>query len=121
MAALTSGADTNRRIEHVLRRGIIRSWLVAVRNGRIEEGQAMTDAKELLSEDMIRQIEEAARSQNKKPGEVLREAWGRYMATHRLEWLAQRGEERARALGIREEDVPRLVGEVRRENKARGR
>jgi len=78
----------------------------------------MTDAKELLSEKMIKQIEEAARTQNRRPVEVLEEAWGRYMTTRRLEQLAERGEERARALGIQEDDVPRLVGEVRRENRA---
>jgi hypothetical protein len=81
----------------------------------------MTDAKELLSEELIQQIEEAARTQNRKPAEVLDEAWGRYMATRRLEQLAQRGEERARALGIREEDVPRLMDEVRQENRVHGR
>ena len=81
----------------------------------------MTDAKELLSEELIQQIEEAARAQNRKPAEVLEEAWSRYMATRRLERLAQRGEERARALGIREKDVPRLVDEVRQENRVRGR
>jgi hypothetical protein len=92
-----------------------------LRNGKIEEGQTMTDAKELLSEEMIRQIEDAARTQNRKPAAVLEEAWKRYIATHRLERLAHRGEDQARALGIREEDIPQLVREVRRENRSRGR
>jgi hypothetical protein len=35
---------------------------------------AMTDAKELLSEELIQQIEEAARTQNRKPAEVVEEA-----------------------------------------------
>lgn len=81
----------------------------------------MTDAKELLSEEMIQQIEEAARTQNRKPAEVIEEAWRRYLTTCRLEQLAQRGEERARVRGIREKDVPRLVREVRQENRVRGR
>jgi len=81
----------------------------------------MTDAKELISEELIQQIEEAARIQNRKPAEVLEEAWSRYMATRRLEQLARRGEERARARGIREEDVQRLVSEARQENRVHGR
>ena len=81
----------------------------------------MTDAKEVLSEELLQQIEECARTQNRKPSEVLEEAVRRYMAVRRLERLAERGEERARARGIREEDVPSVVDEVRRENKVRGR
>ena len=45
----------------------------------------------------------------------------RYVAVRRLEQLAEKGEKRGRALGIREEDVPGLVQEVRRENPDRGR
>jgi hypothetical protein len=45
----------------------------------------------------------------------------RYLAVRRLEQFAEKGEERARARGIREEDVPSLVEEVRRENRERGR
>jgi hypothetical protein len=82
---------------------------------------AMTDGKDLLSEELIEQIENCAREQNRKPSEVLEEAVGRHMALRRLERLAERGEEMARARGIREEDVPRLVDEVRQENRVRGR
>jgi putative PIN family toxin of toxin-antitoxin system len=81
----------------------------------------VTDAKELLSEELIKQIENCAREQNRKPAEVLEEAVRRYMALRRLEQLAERGEARALARGIREEDVPGLVHEVRQENKLRGR
>ena len=81
----------------------------------------MTDARELLSEELIQQIEICAREQNRKPAEVLEEAIGRYMALRRLERLSERGERLARERGIREEDVPDLVQQVRQENKARGR
>lgn len=79
----------------------------------------MTDAKELLSEEMIRQIETCAREQGRKPAVVLEEAVGPYMALRRLERLAERGGELAK--GIREEDVPDVVHKLRQENKARGR
>jgi len=81
----------------------------------------MTDDKQLLSDELLQQIEDCAREQNRKPSEVLEEAVRRYMALRRLERLAERGEERARARGIREEDVPSLVQEVRQEKIVRGR
>ena len=76
----------------------------------------MIDARELISEEMIERIEISARDQNRKPAEVLEEALSRYMAQRRLESLAERGEALARARGIREEDVPELVQQVRGEN-----
>ena len=81
----------------------------------------MTDVKSLLSDELLHKLEELAREQNREPAEVLDEAVRRYVGVQRLEKLAQKGEERARKLGIREEDVPRLVDDVRRENRDRGR
>jgi predicted transcriptional regulator len=74
-----------------------------------------------LSEDLQQKIEEIAREQNREPAEVLDEAVRRYVGVQALERLAQNGEKYARARGIKEEDVPRLVKEVRRENRERGR
>ncbi|HXJ95880.1 MAG TPA: hypothetical protein VMT20_23825 [Terriglobia bacterium] len=81
----------------------------------------MRDTKELLSDGLLRKVEETAQAQNRKPADVVEEAVGRYLAGQRLEDLGARLERRARAKGIREKDVPRLVDEVRRENEARGR
>lgn len=75
----------------------------------------MTDAKELLSEEMIQQIETCAREQGRKPSEVVEEAITRYIALPRLWRLTERFEGRAHAKNIREEDVPDLVQDVRRE------
>jgi predicted transcriptional regulator len=80
-----------------------------------------TETKTALSDELRIQMEQIAREQNREPAEVLDEAVRRYVAVQRLERLALKGEERARKLGIREEDVPRLVDEVRRENRDRGR
>jgi predicted transcriptional regulator len=88
---------------------------------KIKPEAAMTDEKQLLSDELLQQIEDCAREQNRKPSEVLEEAVRRYMALRRLERLAERGEERVRARGIREEDVPGLVQEVRQEKRVRGR
>ncbi len=74
-----------------------------------------------LSEELQQQIAQFAREQNIEPAEVLAEAVRRYLALRKLERLVERGGARARDLGIREEDVPRLVEEVRRENRERGR
>jgi predicted transcriptional regulator len=81
----------------------------------------MTETKTQLSDELQRRVNELAREQNREPAEILEEAVRRYVAVRRLERLAQEGEERARALGIREEDVPGLVEEVRRENRVRVR
>ena len=77
----------------------------------------MPETKTPLSDELQGQIEEIAREQNREPAEVLDEAVRRYVGVQRLEKLTQKGEERARKLGIREEDVPRLIQEVRRENR----
>jgi len=81
----------------------------------------MTDAKELLSDDLLRRIEDMARVQNRKPGEVLEEAVKQYLDKQSWVEFVERNERRARALGITEEDIPRLVDEVRRENRENNR
>jgi predicted transcriptional regulator len=79
----------------------------------------MTDAKQLLSDDLVRQIEETARAQNRRPAEVLEEAVRQYLEKQSWVEFVKRNEERARQMGITENDVPRLVEEVRRENRGR--
>jgi predicted transcriptional regulator len=74
-----------------------------------------------ISEELLREIEESAQSQNRKPAEVREEAIRKYLAAQTWQSLVVRAEERNRAKGIAEEDVPRLVEEYRRENQDRGR
>ena len=81
----------------------------------------MTDAKELLSDDLVRQIEKAACAQNRKPSEVLEDAVKRYLEEQFWQAFVGKAEERNRAKGITEEDVPRMVSEVRQENEEHGR
>jgi predicted transcriptional regulator len=80
----------------------------------------MTETK-LLSDELLQQVVETARAQNREAAEVVEEAVGKYLASQRLERFAERMGRRAAAKNIREEDVPQLVDEVRRENEARGR
>ena len=80
----------------------------------------MTNPKTMLSDESQQQIEQLAHLQHREPGDVLEEAVRRYSTACRLERFADKMEQRARERGIREEDVPRLVGDVRRENAERG-
>jgi predicted transcriptional regulator len=80
----------------------------------------MTDAR-LLSDDLLRQLAETARAQNRTPSEVLEEAVREYLDKQSWVEFVERNERRARDMGISESDVPRLVSEVRRENEKRGR
>jgi len=81
----------------------------------------MTTPKTMLSDESQRQIEQLANEQQRQPGEVLEEAVRRYAAACRLQRFADKMGQRARDKGIREEDVPRLLEEVRRENVEPGR
>ncbi len=78
----------------------------------------MTDANELLSPELIRKIEEAARTENRNAAEVVRDAVKQYLDQSWVEFVA-RNERRAKDMGLMEEDVPRLVEEYRRENRSR--
>jgi predicted transcriptional regulator len=81
----------------------------------------MTDAKELLTDELVQQVEDLARAQNRKPAEVLQEAVAQYAEKQSWMEFVKRNENRAAALGLTEEDIPRLVREVRRENREHGR
>jgi predicted transcriptional regulator len=82
---------------------------------------AMTGIKTPLSDELQKQIEQVAREQNRKPSEVLEDAVRKYLDDQKWQSLVARGEQRARDKGLTEADVPRLIEEVRRENRERGR
>jgi predicted transcriptional regulator len=94
---------------------------ITVAGDNENEGRTMTTPKTMLSDESQQQIEQLAREQQREPGEVLEEAVRRYAAGCRLERFADKMGQRAREKGIREEDVPRLVEEVRHENAVRSR
>jgi predicted transcriptional regulator len=82
---------------------------------------AITNPHPLLSDEVRRRVEDLARQENREPSAVLEEAVRRYAASSRLERLSERLEKSAHRRGIKEEDVPSLVADVRRENELRGR
>lgn len=61
-----------------------------------------------------------SRQQNRKPSEVLEDAFNRYAALCRLDGFSARMEERARSIGIKEDDIPDLVQQMRREKRPAG-
>jgi predicted transcriptional regulator len=81
----------------------------------------MADGKALLPDELLQKVEETARLQNRQPEELVAEAVRKYLEEQSWVQFVERNEARARANGIGEEDVDRLIGEVRRENAERGR
>lgn len=67
--------------------------------------------------DLVTQIEEAARAANKTPDEWAAEAFEHHLETQKWQKLVAYGHENARKLGIKEEDIPRLIAESREERK----
>jgi metal-responsive CopG/Arc/MetJ family transcriptional regulator len=76
----------------------------------------MTDKKALLTEELLHEVEEAARAQNREPRELVADALRKYLDEQSWVEYVEKNERRARANGIGEEDVERLISEVRREN-----
>jgi metal-responsive CopG/Arc/MetJ family transcriptional regulator len=80
----------------------------------------MTDGNSLLSEDLIQQVQDIARDQNREPRELVSEAVRKYLEEQSWLRFVKNNERHAREMGIGEEDVDRLIAEVRRENAERG-
>ncbi len=81
----------------------------------------MTDGKQILSDELMEQVAQLAHQQHRQPAEVLQDAIQQYAATYRLERFSEKMARRAQEKGIREEDIPDLVRQVRREEQQRGR
>jgi metal-responsive CopG/Arc/MetJ family transcriptional regulator len=76
-------------------------------------------AKVELPEGLIAEVEKAAQAQGRTVDEVLSEAVQRYIDDQKWQKLIESGECRAKARGLTENDVARLIEEVRRENRTR--
>jgi predicted transcriptional regulator len=63
------------------------------------------------------EIQAAADEEKRSAEDVLREAIERYLRNRRWQRTFAYGEERARALGLSEEDIPRLIAESRQEQR----
>lgn len=67
-----------------------------------------------LPPEMARAAEKAAKDEARTKSELIREALRQYLWGRRWKELRRYGEERARGKGVREEDLDRLIHEVRR-------
>lgn len=77
-----------------------------------------------LPEPMLDSAKARAKKENRTMSELVREALRRYEASQWLAEMQRYGQERAAAVGVTEEDVDRVVHEVRsdrRESVARPR
>lgn len=70
-----------------------------------------------LPDEMLKNARKLAKKENRTMSELVREALRRYEAVQRLKDLQSYGERRARELGIKEEDVDRLIDEYRAERR----
>jgi hypothetical protein len=61
----------------------------------------------------MRQIEAAAIEESRPPRELVSEAIGDFLRNRRWRRLVERGQARARELGLTEADLPRLIAEAR--------
>lgn len=66
-----------------------------------------------LSPNLLKKAEKAAREENQTRSELLREALRRYLEDREWRKTYRYGERRARSLGLEEDDVERLVDEIR--------
>lgn len=73
------------------------------------------DSADLVLPEMRRQIEAAATEESRQPRDLVNEAIGDYLRNRRWRRLVERGQSRARELGLTEADLPRLIAEARRE------
>jgi len=72
-----------------------------------------------LPEELLAGIQSAAEAQHRSVDEVLADAVHRYLEDHSWTALLDYGAERAKALGIEESDVDRLIAESRLEQRGR--
>ena len=77
----------------------------------------VTDPKPLRNEELLHQVEETARAQNRQPEDLLNEAVSRYLDDQKWESLLTTEERQPKEKGLAEADVPRLIEDVRRENR----
>lgn len=66
---------------------------------------------------LVEEIQAAANEEKRPAEEMLREAIERYLRNRRWQRIFAYGEERARVLGLSEEDIPRLIAESRQEQR----
>jgi hypothetical protein len=72
-----------------------------------------------IPEDLMAAIEQEAHIQQRPITDVFTEAVKRYLDDRTWQRVIEKGRERARAMGLTEEDVPRLIAESRADQEQR--
>ncbi len=72
-------------------------------------------------EPLLAELEGVAQAQRRTADEIAAEAVTKYLKAQKWTQIVDRNNERERELGIAEDDIPRLIAEVRHENRERGR
>jgi hypothetical protein len=75
------------------------------------------DAGLIIPPALVAEIQAAAEEEHRLPLDVLRDAIESYRKEQRWRRTLAYGAERARALGLTETDVPRLIAEYRQEKR----
>ena len=70
-----------------------------------------------LPPSLLDEVERLAQREGKSAEELMQEAVRRYVLRRRIRDLQSYGAEQAKNLGVREEDVERLIHEYRREHR----
>jgi hypothetical protein len=71
----------------------------------------------LLPPGLLAEVQAAALEEHRSPGELVREAIERYLREKRWQKVFAYGEQRAKELGLTEADIPRMIAEVRQEQR----
>jgi hypothetical protein len=77
----------------------------------------MSSVPDGIPDELFREIEAAAEEERRPAGELVGEAIGAYLKNRRWRRLVERGQARARELGLTEADLPRLIAEARAEQR----
>jgi len=72
-----------------------------------------------MPSSLLAEVQAAANEDHRSSDELVREAVERYLKDRRWQRLLAYGEERARSLGLKDEDVPRLIEEYRQQQQGR--
>jgi len=70
-----------------------------------------------MPSSLLAEVQAAAEEENRTREELVREAVERYLKDRRWQRLLAYGEQQARALGLSDTDVPRLIEEYRSEHR----
>jgi len=77
----------------------------------------MAQGNIFLPESLLAEIQSTAAAEHRTADELAADAVRKYLDEQKWQQLVTAGERRAREKGLTEDDVPRLIEEVRRENR----